>query len=300
MNPANDFDQDLKKKLMEIFCFSVDFFKKNNLRYFACGGTALGAVREHGIIPWDDDIDLYMPRSDYDRLLALQSEMTSSSSYRIVSPADKGYYLPYAKIIDTNTTIWEMKRCPFLIGVFIDIFPLDFFSIPKEAVCALQFKNSRLFSIYRRHLFKYENKELLHFIREGKILSVIRHLIDKVENLVGIGNLYLKRFEKNRLNYAQSSEAEASYCVCIPQWEGRVFNAEWFQEGVTVPFEYTDIVVPVGYDPYLTLLYGDYMTPPPIADRVSEHTTNFQYYLNLNEGLDLQAVQQRMNEKDKR
>ena len=84
-------------QILHVFKYTVKFLQKHNLRYVACGGTVLGAVRHQNFIPWDDDIDIYLPRADYERLLDLKEECRKDG-FDVLSLRDKGYYLPFAKV----------------------------------------------------------------------------------------------------------------------------------------------------------------------------------------------------------
>lgn len=100
--------------------------KNNNLRYYIIGGTMLGAVRHKGFIPWDDDIDVAMPRKDYDKLCRIMAD-SGKGQYRLEFPGkeNKDYTYLFAKIYDTQTTLTENKRKPITRGLYIDVFPLD-------------------------------------------------------------------------------------------------------------------------------------------------------------------------------
>ena len=113
-----------KKIEFGILKYVSQFCLENNIRYFLCGGTLLGAVRHKGFIPWDDDIDIYMPRPDYDRFIDLMSN--STSNYYVLSSSQHDYYYNFAKVIDGRTSLNEIGYQPIRnLGIYIDIFPLE-------------------------------------------------------------------------------------------------------------------------------------------------------------------------------
>lgn len=260
MTQTSDFDRRFKEQILHVFKFTVRFLEQHGLRYVACGGTVLGAVRHRDFIPWDDDIDIYMPRKDYERLLDLKQE-ARREGFDVLSLRDKGYYLPFAKVSDMHTTLWEQKEFPFVMGVYVDIFALDNFSCSDEELTTIQRKSLKKFYNYQKTL--------------NPLLRPLRSFM-------------LKRF----LNYQSwYSSFDGDKTVCVTQWAGHIFKREWFEDVVSLPFGDTTVIVPKDYDGYLTCLYGDYMTLPPIEKRVSEHN---HFYLNFDEGLTLNEVKQLM------
>jgi len=154
-----------RRKIIKIFAFFKQICQENSLRWYGCAGTALGAVRHHGMIPWDDDVDVAMPRPDYEKFIKI-CEKTDLGEFELVNPVtDKGYYYPFLKLCDKHSTIWEYRDAPFVFGVFMDIFPIDGASDNKE-----EFKSekSRYWKYYRlftweimRHRSLSENTKLL-------------------------------------------------------------------------------------------------------------------------------------------
>ena len=115
----------LQQKLLGMLTWLIKYIDDNNIRYYIIGGTMLGAVRHEGFIPWDDDIDIAVPRNDYERLIDLLKSPVDH--YVIESPKGEAedYVYSYAKLYDLNTSMTELARKNVKRGVYIDIFPLD-------------------------------------------------------------------------------------------------------------------------------------------------------------------------------
>ena len=118
-------DVELKKKLIDMLKWFHNFCVANNIRYYVLGGTMLGAVRHHGIIPWDDDIDVGVVSDDYLKLEGLFSH-TKQTRYKFEGPSTEAsdYYYSFSKLYDTSTTLIENTKYRIKRGVYIDIFPL--------------------------------------------------------------------------------------------------------------------------------------------------------------------------------
>ena len=99
--------EDIQSLERDILFQVLDFFEQYHITYFTSGGTTLGAVRHEGFIPWDDDIDLYIPRADYNRMLQLATNRTIGKNIRIYKPGDKNYIYPFAKACNIHTRLFE-------------------------------------------------------------------------------------------------------------------------------------------------------------------------------------------------
>ena len=247
---------ELKKIQIEILDEVVNFCERRNLRYFLAYGTLIGAIRHKGYIPWDDDIDIAMPRPDYEMLLSCFNN--ESKKHKVVSyRTDKSYGMAFAKVHNPLTIVDEHKYKKEPFGVYIDIFPLDaVVSDSQIFFCWLLRKvlncKKALLGV-RRSIFKD------FYILVGKILlkpfSVYR-IVKKMDDIGRKGN-----FEE---------------AVFIESFYSSTVKKEKMLKAVFDGFEYAEFEgkkykIPKGYDQYLKQQYGDYMNLPPEDKRVSHH-----------------------------
>lgn len=245
--------------------------KENNLRYFCCGGTAIGAVRHKGIIPWDDDIDISMPRPDYDRLVEV-CQQRDMGNYELVTPYNTpDYPLPFMKLCRKDTTLIEQKHIPCVIGVFIDIFPLDGTSSDVTEAARMKRQYEKLWhkleavssrSSFAEHISllkdrkewgRFLTKTVAFFWRDGMRRQLLRrleaisrsHPFDTSQNVIVYGG-----------SYGAKEIMPKSFC------EG---------SDIPMPFENITAMMPSGYNEYLTRIYGNYMQLPPKEKQVSHH-----------------------------
>ena len=120
-----DIEVQFKRVLIETFTAFDKFCRVHGIKYFAAYGTLIGAVRHKGLIPWDDDIDVWMLPEDYEKFCSYRGNV--DGHYEIMDSRDENYWLlSLAKFVDADTTLWEYEHFPCITGVYIDVFKLNY------------------------------------------------------------------------------------------------------------------------------------------------------------------------------
>ena len=254
--------QKLQAVEYNILCNVASFCDQNNIRYFLMDGTMLGAVRHKGFIPWDDDVDIVIPRPDYDRFISIAADgLPNGLNLRNYKLSD-GYQKLVTRVIDEKVKLYHNSYSveEQMEPAWIDVFPLD--GMPNSKIGFQLHKYHFLWTRLWYHYSCFETgvnlsrtdrsisqKILIWFGRVFKIgrnISTVKQL-DKMET-------QLKKFSYDKSKYVVN--AYSSYMF------KETYEKEWFKEAIQVPFCDTKMNIPADYDKILKHLYGDYMTPP--------------------------------------
>ena len=263
--------EEQKKIQLEIMKKVKQVCDLHNINYFLGGGTLLGAVRHKGYIPWDDDIDIMLPREDYEKLLKIFNEEQEKNDFKLLSFYNtEDYYYPFAKIVDKRTQLEEIEfRKIKDMGVYIDVFPIDFLPNDNKKMKKI-FKKYQilhgLISIYQmsniklstENKFKLKIKQVLLPILENN--KVNKYILRKIDN---IGKKYIN--------------TDKVACISGRYLEKEIMESDYISNYTLLEFEGENFKAPIGYDAYLTKHYGDYMTLPPKEKQVLGHN-NIAYW----------------------
>lgn len=251
----------LQDVMLQIMIATDRICRKNNIRYILYGGTMLGAIRHHGFIPWDDDMDIAMPREDYDKFVKIaNSEFPETFRFECYENT-KDYPYNFGKVRAVNTLFKEKFTASLNInhGVYIDVFPMDY-------VLASDYKK-RLKRIHRLTAIKYYK---LGLFNSHKLISKIKYLLKYLPFAIFATNDINMAIDKQlRYCYGKSDKLQAICHYYIKN--DYVLDKSLFTNVMEVPFEGYMFFVPKDYDSYLKAKYGNYMTLPPIDDQMPCH-----------------------------
>lgn len=248
-----------KQIILQILINFDAFCKEHKLTYYLSWGTLIGAVRHRGFIPWDDDIDVSMPRSDYNKLIELSKNW--NLPYEFISYETNPDYPHYfGKVCDKSTTLknYYMNEIGDL-GLFVDVFPIDFITLKSGEQCKLEKKME----------YEIRMQEMSGMKRfwpsKSKVKSAAKYLLFKYSVKKGV-KYWQNKHSQLIFNYADSPQS-ANFCLS----SFRAMPKEWFGDGVDLEFEGHMFKAPAQYDNYLKNVYGNYMELPPQEQRVSVH-----------------------------
>ena len=260
----NDFFVTTERK--KLWMISLDLLlefdkvcRKHNLKYFLAGGTLLGAVRHHGFVPWDDDVDVYMLREDFDRLPQYGEDFMDP--YFFETPyTDPGYCYSPHRIRNSRTTavIEKFAYEKFNQGIWLSIFPIDNWVLEggEEKYNEIKKIRTDCSTCMRMSNPNLGNEDRL-----------------RVKNYNGLSAI--ENYEKVHTIASQYKSQTTSYvanmiCSLYP-YKSMVYDRESFSSAIYMKFEDYEFPVPVGYDHILSTAYGDYMKFPPVEKRGGWH-----------------------------
>lgn len=267
--------RDLQKEEFEILLEIDRICKKYGIKYFLNAGTLLGAVRHKGFIPWDDDIDVCMPLKDYKKFKRV-SKKELNKNYFLQSFDTDLTSNWYTKVRKNGTTAIEaggMHR-PFHQGIWVDVFPL--IGVKKDSGWL---KSVARRAVFAKNLLRIKND----YISEHKSLPAVK----KLHRLVPLWAVRL--FAKAVYLTTFRNPEKFEFCYCL--WAEKRFKAKYrsalFASSCDVEFEGYRFPSPENWDEYLTIEYGDYMTPPPPEKRnggfhtleIIDLTTDYKHYV---------------------
>ena len=271
---------DVQEVILSIFKSIKAICEKNNLRYFAIGGTCIGAVRHNGFIPWDEDLDIAMPYEDYCKFIDI-SRRELPDKYKLYSPEENRHWCRnYIKIHDISTTYAEKESQMFddrYTGVFVDVMPI--YGLPKGRIS--QFFYQKLNTVYlnmnKIQRVYYLNDDRSSFTLSQKVIYGVLSILPLIhypnnKDYMLYNALIRKLFE--RVPFDNSDKVLFGWRNELGIIFRRAFHYQTmlpysvFSSYTTVLFEDTDIRIPVGFDSYLTKEFGDYMSIPPKSKQI--------------------------------
>ena len=272
----------LQAKQFEMLKVFVDICDKYNLNYILVGGTCLGAIRHKGFIPWDDDIDIMMPRGDYQRFLQVTQE-SPDERYKLFSVENnEKLTAPLAKLIDKKTILNQTGHAEKMnLGLYVDIFVLD--GVPDNENLRRCFIKMLTFLQKVWGGLEYEKRPI--DIRGKKVENRIKNSISHVLRWLTTAESVSKKICKlaQKYNYDECSLV-APLCYSSNR-KKRTMEKSIYGKGIRLEFENNMFVVPEKYETFLRITYGDYMELPPKEEQVSHHRYDLKFLDEESDGL---------------
>ena len=238
---------------MNILAVVVEICEKNELKYYLIGGTLLGAIRHEGFIPWDDDLDICMPRKDFNRFIQIAADELPDYYELLWNTTEKRYWLPFAKVANKNTLFEEESnhQANRLYGIFVDIFPLD----SSRGYSKILQVRSNIVRKLKVAMFQKAGARKCNGVK--KIVKLVPwHVIHSILESIMVGS----KKDQNGKNYSSFCSQYSIKKQTMPK--------EWYGEGVSVQFEDRKYCAPQNYTSVLESIFSEnYMELPPLEKR---------------------------------
>lgn len=253
----------LQLKQLDMLRYFKSFCDEHGLLFYFCGGCCIGTLRNKGFIPWDDDIDVFMPRDDYERLPKLWEKYSKNPRFLCIKTNDEIFTGNiFTTIVDTQSTCVKLNQVDIDVphGLVMDIFPLD--GCPK----GFKRKTQKLWA-------------LIYALFLSEVVPQNHGSVVKLGGSILLGIFRGKGLRKKiwRLAERRMSRFKIKDCECItelcagPKYMNNEYPKEVFESACLKEFEGMMMPIPAGYDTYLSMAFGDYMTLPPENLRVPHH-----------------------------
>lgn len=261
----------------QILCKYIEICEKYHLRYFVAFGTLLGTVRHKGFIPWDDDIDVGMPREDYERFLQIAQKECGEEYFLQTVDTDPKYHLYFAKLRMNRTRFVEnsLQKSGSITGFYIDIFPYDEIS-DDEAEMEKQLNRAVRWGMILS-IYKVKEPQIGQYgPAKDFVMRSIWHILHGGMHLCGIsaGMVWKKCNQAFMKKPEKGSSRMTTFAADAKKW---IIEKKEIEQLVDVPFENITVKIPCGYDAILTRCYGDYMKLPDEKDRVNHMPVEIQF-----------------------
>lgn len=256
---------EIHARLLEMMKALHQICEKNSITYYMIGGTALGARRHGGFIPWDDDVDIGMPRADYEKFSSLSKDKFPDFLELRWYKNMKSSPFQFIKLVDNRTTLIEPSYLDYVEGLYIDVFPLD------GADPSAPFEKMRWKKIWILH------KMVVVHATTRKAASYMGTIAHRVIKKMDVKQLHSK-LEKALTSKSYDSSPYFSNFLGVRGFR-EIMQKKLLDTPILYNFEDAHFYGPKQIDAYLTNLYGDFMTPPPPEMRTIYHNNPF---LDLN------------------
>ena len=259
---SNEVLRKVQLKELEILLEIKRICETNDINYCLCFGTLLGAVRHKGFIPWDDDIDIYMKREDYERFIEIASSQISEDFFVESSKSNPLYTQSFCKVRANNTVFKEKRLTNLKVhhGIWVDVFPLDNLQNLDFAVID---KHVRKMAIWQTAVDYHAGILKLEKPRSKIFFGLLSKLYKS--------KLLIKKEKEMQWGNSKTNEYVVDYNLASSKYKKSIFPKEYFEDIIQIEFEGHKFSAPSKYDAILRQIYGDYMELPPVENRNSGH-----------------------------